>query len=240
MSNELSHLTPAAIEQVVEIAGQGMQAIFDQQILLVGNQALLKAHDIAVNEVQTYLTPIYVALGSNHVATIYLADSVKPKAKAVLDELQGEKMILSGDKQIVVDAVASQLDIQGIGECLPQDKANLISQQPNSLFVGDGFNDSLAMSESTISVAMGALGSDMALNVANVVLVDDNLEKLVFLQKLGKKTQSIAWMNILFAVGVKVLVLILGSMGYSTIFWAVFADVGVTIITILNALRIMI
>lgn len=237
--SELSHLTPATIEQVLEIAGQGMQAMFNQQILLVGNQALLKAHGIDVKVTDSFLTPIYVGLGSTHRATIYLVDSVKPKAKAVLDELQGKKMILSGDKQIVVDALASQLQIQGIGECLPQDKANLISQQPNSLFVGDGFNDSLAMSESTISVAMGALGSDMALNVADVVLVDDHLEKLVFLQQLGKKTQSIAWMNILFAVGVKLLVLILGSMGYSTMFWAVFADVGVSIITILNALRIM-
>ncbi len=191
-------------------------------------------------------TVIAVAYDSNFVGYLTIADSIKSDAKKtveLLNKLKIKVTMLSGDKNTVVKDVAHQLGIKNsFGDLLPEDKVNKIKEikarQETVAFVGDGVNDAPVVALSDVGIAMGGLGSDATIETADVVIQDDQPSKIPMAINIGKQTKKIVWQNIMLAFGVKVIVLILGAGGIATMWEAVFADVGVALLAILNAVRI--
>ena len=236
------------IEQVEEIAGQGLRGIIDKKVLLVGNFKLLDSAQIAYdNDLQKVVhTVIAIAFDGAYVGYITIADKIKYDAKETIDRLHAMQLrvtMLSGDKSSVVMHVARELGIdQAHGDLLPDDKVNIFKeiQQDSHLtaFVGDGINDAPVVALSDVGIAMGGLGSDATIETADVVIQDDRPIKIPLAIHIGKKTKQIVWQNISFAFGVKIIVLVLGAGGLATMWEAVFADVGVALLAIFNAIRI--
>lgn len=235
---EKNALTP--VLHFTEVAGKGVSGYVGNHLVLAGNETWLNQHGVQISKQQKVLTTLHVAYDNQWLSSITFKDSLKADVEKVLNQIPLHKAILSGDRQGVVDDLANHLNIEGYGDLTPQAKAEFIKNAEYSIFVGDGFNDGVAMANSDISVAMGQMGSDVAVEMADVVISDDRLDKLLTFFKVGKKTHQIALANIVFAVMVKLIVLVLGFFGYSNMLWAVFADVGVTLLTILNCLRIII
>ena len=239
----------AKAENVEEIPGHGLKAVYKNAVVLAGNTKLLKKFNIAYpSEVDAVKDTIVVAAINNEYAGyITIADELKEDAKEAVTQMQGmvsKIIMLSGDKQSVVDKVAGQLNIShAYGNLLPEHKVQKMEElkKENSgviAFVGDGINDAPVLALSDVGIAMGGLGSDAAIETANVVIQTDQPSKIVTAIKIGKATKQIVWQNIALAFGVKVIVLSLGAGGLATMWEAVFADVGVALLAILNAVRI--
>ncbi len=239
---------PIILSQIEEIPGHGLKAIANNKELLVGNFKLLKKFGITYNtDVSTIVfTTIAIAYDNEYVGYITIADSIKEDALTTIEQLKKLNVsttMLSGDKVSVVNYVAQQLGIENAyGELLPEDKVThvkgLKSKNQTVAFVGDGLNDAPVIALSDIGIAMGGLGSDAAIETADVVIQDDKPSKIPLAIAIGKKTKNIVWQNIGLAFGVKAIVLILGAGGLATMWEAVFADVGVALLAILNAVRI--
>ncbi|WP_166334565.1 heavy metal translocating P-type ATPase [Sphingobacterium chungjuense] len=237
------------LEDTEEIPGQGLRAVVDGKELLVGNFKLMDKFKIAhqVDVASIIYTVIAVAYGGKFVGYITIADAIKDTAAEAIKQfhqLNVRSTMLSGDKTSVVEYVAKQLNIeQAYGDLLPEDKVDKVnaikSKNESVAFVGDGVNDAPVVALSDVGIAMGGLGSDATIETADVVIQDDNPLKIAMAIRIGKKTKQIVWQNITLAFVVKGIVLILGAGGLATMWEAVFADVGVSLIAILNAIRIL-
>lgn len=237
-----------SLENVEEIAGYGLKAIINGKELLVGNFKLLDKFSINydIKPENIVYTLIAVAYDKKFVGYLTIADSIKPDAQLTIKKLKSLKVkttMLSGDKTSVVKYVADQLGIQNAyGDLLPEDKVNKVKEikakNQTVAFVGDGVNDAPVIALSDVGIAMGGLGSDATIETADVVIQDDMPSKIPMAINIGKQTKKIVWQNIILAFAVKAVVLILGAGGLATMWEAVFADVGVALLAILNAVRI--
>lgn len=240
------------VSQVEEIAGHGIQAWVDGREVLAGNQKLMELKQVPISvPCDQSGTLVYVAVDGLYAGAIVIADQVKEEAAQALHELKRDgvrqTVMLTGDGQSTAQEVAQKLGVdQFFAQLLPGDKVERVEEllqrtdrRGNLVFVGDGINDAPVLSRADIGVAMGALGSDSAIEAADIVLMDDNLRKLPLAVQIAKKTLSIVRQNVVFALGVKLLVLALSAVGLANMWWAVFADVGVSIIAILNASRML-
>ncbi len=239
----------ATITDIEEIAGYGLKGNSNGMIIMAGNAKLLKKFNIAYPpEIDSITDTIVVATANNEYAGyITIADEIKEDAaQAIKDinEMNIETVMLSGDKQSVVDKIAATLNIKNaFGNLLPENKVQKVEELKKDghrviAFVGDGINDAPVLALSDVGMAMGGLGSDAAIETANVVIQTDQPSKIVTAIKIGKATKQIVWQNIGLAFGVKVIVLTLGASGLANMWEAVFADVGVALLAILNAVRI--
>ncbi|HNC64574.1 MAG TPA: heavy metal translocating P-type ATPase [Chitinophagales bacterium] len=236
------------IDNIVEISGHGLKGMVDDKELLVGNFKLMDKFNIQYNLDPNSIiyTLIAVAYDGQFVGYITIADSIKADASKTIQALHTMNVkttMLSGDKHTVVQYVAKALNIDNaFGDLLPEDKVEKVKQIKNSYksvaFVGDGVNDAPVVALSDVGIAMGGLGSDATIETADVVIQDDMPSKIPMAIKIGKATKKIVWQNIILAFGVKLIVLILGAGGVATMWEAVFADVGVALLAILNAIRI--
>ena len=244
------------IIDVEELAGKGILLTHKEGKYYVGNQALMNAYDIPLSEefmaeVSKHLgTVCYVADEKECIGYITISDVIKKDSKNAIERLhkQGVKnsVMLTGDRKEAADKVAKELSIKTIlSELLPGDKLSALesiiknNDSGKTVFVGDGINDAPALTRADIGIAMGALGQDAAIEAADIVLMDDNPAKIATVQTIGRKTIAIVRQNIVFALGVKFLVMVLGVLGVANMWLAVFADVGVAVIAILNAMRML-
>lgn len=237
-------------KEVSEIAGKGLKGIINGKTVLVGNKALMIANDITIpNETDAIVESIVlVSIDHTFAGYVMIADELKEDAKETITELHnvGVKniMMLSGDKDSITQQVAKELNIEKAkGGLLPEDKLNeveTLKQNPENkvAFIGDGINDAPVLAASNVGIAMGGLGSDVAIETADVIIQTDQPSKVVRAIKISRSTRKIVWQNITLAFGVKAIVLILGAGGLATMWEAVFADVGVALLAILNAIRL--
>ena len=241
---------PKRTSDVQEIAGQGIRASVDGHAVAVGNARLMEALNIAYIPDDGAGTVVYVACDGAFLGSILIADEVKPTAAAAVSALkkQGVRTVmLTGDAPAVAEHVAAELGMDEVhAGLLPGDKvekveALLAAKRPGSslAFVGDGINDAPVLMRADVGIAMGALGSDAAIEAADVVLMDDDPAKLSDAMHLARKCMRIVYENIIFALGLKFAFLILGAAGIATMWWAVFADVGVMVLAVLNAMRML-
>jgi len=245
-AGEIDHSVP--LENVEEIAGHGLKASVNGKELLVGNFKLMDKFSIPydINHANIVYTLIAIAYDKQFAGYITIADSIKTDAKETVESLHrmGVKAtMLSGDKSTVVQYVADQLGIDNaFGDLLPEDKVNKVKEikakNQTVAFVGDGVNDAPVVALSDVGIAMGGLGSDATIETADVVIQDDKPSKIPMAINIGKQTKKIVWQNIVLAFAVKAVVLALGAGGLATMWEAVFADVGVAMLAILNAVRI--
>ena len=243
---------PNRVTDAKEIAGHGVRAVVDGKTVLAGNQKLMDQFHIPFEDACHHVgTIIHVAVDGVYMGHIVISDQVKEGAKETLRDLKAAGMrktvMLTGDSQAVGQAVARQLGLDEVhAELLPGDKVDQVERLLQSkgpkeqlVFVGDGINDAPVLSRADIGVAMGAMGSDAAIEAADIVLMDDDLKKLPVAVRIARKTLRIVRENIVFALAVKFLVLILSALGVANMWWAVFADVGVSVIAILNSMRML-
>jgi Cd2+/Zn2+-exporting ATPase len=236
--------------EVTEIAGKGLKGIVNGKTVLVGNKALMIANSINIlEETETIVESIVlVSINNEFAGYVVIADELKDDAKETITALHkvgiNNIMMLSGDKDSITQQVARELNIEKAkGGLLPEDKLNeveLLKQNPGNkiAFIGDGINDAPVLAASDVGIAMGGLGSDVAIETADVIIQTDQPSKVVRAIKISRSTRKIVWQNIILAFGVKIVVLILGAGGLATMWEAVFADVGVALLAILNAVRL--
>lgn len=237
------------IKDVEEIAGHGVRATIDNLVVYAGNSKLMKQIGVEFDDIKVAGTVVHLAVDNTYEGCIVIADTVKDDSKVAIEELRKSNIkrivMLTGDSKIAGETVARELGIEEVyTELLPGDKVdkveNLFSQKSEAgklVFVGDGINDAPVLARADIGIAMGGLGSDAAIEAADIVILTDEPSKIAKAMQISKKTLGIVKQNIVFAIGVKVLVLILAAVGIATMWAAVFADVGVSAIAILNAMR---
>ncbi len=237
------------VDDVTEIRGHGLRGMVNGKQVLAGNLKLLQREGIEMDNSWATETETIVAVAIDGKAAGYISisDEIREDSKAAIDELHEkgiETIMLSGDKQPVVDQVAGALGIgSAFGDLLPEDKVRIITQVKEQrgrvvAFAGDGINDAPALALSDVGIAMGGLGTDVAIETADVIIQTDQPSRIAQAVDIGKATNRVVWQNISFAFGVKLIVLLLGAGGIATMWEAVFADVGVALLAILNATRI--
>ncbi|AXE21592.1 cadmium-translocating P-type ATPase [Runella rosea] len=236
------------VEQVEEIAGQGLKGIVDGQNVLCGNLKLMQKFNITYpTELEQIVdTIVTVSIDNQYIGYITIADEVKEDAAQTVADLKKlgiEIIMLSGDKAAVVQKIADQLHIStAYGDLLPEDKVQKVQELKNAgkriAFVGDGVNDAPVVALADAGIAMGGLGSDATIETADIVIQNDQPSRIVTAIKIGKLTKQVVWQNIILAMGVKIAVMALGAGGVANLWEAVFADVGVALLAILNAYRI--
>ena len=240
------------ISETHELSGLGVNAVVDGNAVFVGNEKLMQEKNIEYIKCNEIGTILYVAINNQFKGTIIISDKIKADAKKAIEKLKKNNVkkivMLTGDKKAVGESVAKELGLDEVyTELLPNDKVEKVeelmkskSEKGKLAFVGDGINDAPVLAISDIGIAMGGLGSDAAIEAADVVLMTDEPSKVVDAIKISKKTLKIVKQNIIFAIAVKILVLILSAIGLSNMWQAVFADVGVSVLAILNALRVLV
>lgn len=239
------------IADVREEGGHGVRAVVDERVVLVGNDKLMREEGIAYHDCELTGTILHVSIDGKYAGHIIIADVVKDDAAECIKRLHAagvrKTVMLTGDRAEVAKAVAEKLGLDEYhGKLLPEDKVNQVerllgetSEKGKLAFVGDGINDAPVLTRADIGIAMGAMGSDAAIEAADIVLMDDKPSKIASAMRIARKTMRIVWQNIVFALGVKFAVLVLAAVGLATMWLAVFADVGVAILAILNAMRCM-
>ncbi len=237
------------IKDVKEISGHGIVAKIDNITVMVGNDKLMKKFNISYIDCHNIGTIVHVAINNQYAGHILISDLIKPTAKQAIAELKNigikKTIMLTGDISKVANKVATDLNIDQVySELLPEDKVTKVEELLNYknnkeklAFVGDGINDAPVLSRADIGIAMGALGSDAAIEAADIVLMDDDPLKIAKAIKISKKCLRIVYQNIYFAIGIKVICLILGAIGIANMWLAIFADVGVMVLAVLNAIR---
>ncbi|MSS42223.1 cadmium-translocating P-type ATPase [Anaerosalibacter bizertensis] len=237
------------IESYREISGKGIKAEINGDEIIVGNRRLFEDEGIFVEDKKSFGTIVYVSKNNKYIGNIIISDEIKEDAKETISQFKElgikETIMLSGDNKLVANEVGKSLGIDGVyGELLPQDKVSILEKIMNEkgkegkvAFVGDGVNDAPVLARADVGIAMGGLGSDAAIEAADIVIMTDEPKKISTGIKISKRTKKIVTQNIIFALGVKLIVLILGAFGVATMWEAVFADVGVSIIAILNSMR---
>lgn len=239
----------AKVSDVKEIAGQGVSANVDGHVISAGNLRLMRSLGISADPIHKEGTIVYVAFDHEYLGSITISDVIKPNAREAIRSLKAEGVrrcvMLTGDSQSAASAIAGQLDIDEVhSELLPGDKVHEVEsllQQKNGkdklVFVGDGINDAPVLSRADIGIAMGALGSDAAIEAADIVLMDDDPSKISLAMRISRRTLRIVRQNIVFALAVKIICLLLGAFGLANMWLAIFADVGVMVIAVINATR---
>ncbi len=239
------------IRDVREESGHGVSAVVDEHVVIVGNDKLMAEHGSSWHECELTGTVLHVAVDGVYAGHIVIADVVKDDAAQTIRDLHaaGVKkcVMLTGDRRDVAEAVAKKLGLDEVhAQLLPEDKVNAVERllglergDGKLAFVGDGINDAPVLMRADVGIAMGAMGSDAAIEAADVVLMDDKPSNIARAMRVARKTMRIVWQNIIFAIGVKVLILVLAALGIANMWLAVFGDVGVAIIAILNAMRCM-
>ena len=237
------------VENLQEISGKGIKARIFFQDILIGNAKLLQENKIKFKPVDEAGTVIHIAIEGQYKGYILIADKVKDDSKKAIEDLKKEKIkktyILTGDEKRIADKIAQKV---GVDECkselLPDQKLENLEavlkakdENENVIFVGDGVNDSPCLARADIGIAMGGIGADAAIEAADVVIMTDELTKIAQAIKISKKTMKIVKQNIVFALTVKIIILILGALGFANMWLAVFADVGVSMIAILNSMK---
>ena len=242
-------LSMERVTDTEEIAGHGIHTFIDGREVYLGNAKLMEAQNIAYTENKTAGTVVYVACNNVFAGSIVISDTVKEGSKNAIADMKkvGVKktVMLTGDRQAAADAVAAELGIDEVhAELLPADKVGEVekllgsqNEKERLAFVGDGINDAPVLTRADIGIAMGSMGSDAAIEAADIVLMDDDIRKISSLVKIARKTLGIVKQNIVFALAIKALVLLLGALGMANMWEAVFADVGVSVIAILNSMR---
>ena len=237
------------VTDIEEISGNGVIAKVDGISVAAGNTKLMNRLGIAYQDCHHVGTVVHMAIDGKYAGHILISDIIKPHAKEAIAELKkagiSKTVMLTGDSKRVADQVAGELGIQEVySELLPADKVSRVeellnqkSEKDKLAFVGDGINDAPVLSRADIGIAMGALGSDAAIEAADIVLMDDDPMKIVKAIRIAKKCMRIVYENIYFAIGIKILCLILGALGIANMWVAIFADVGVMILAVLNAVR---
>lgn len=240
------------ISETHELSGLGVNAVVDGKEIFVGNEKLMQEENIEYIKCNEIGTILYVAINNQFKGSIIISDKIKADAKKAIEKLKKNNVkkivMLTGDKKAVGESVAKELGLDEVyTELLPNNKVEKVEELMKSkskkgklAFVGDGINDAPVLAISDIGIAMGGLGSDAAIEAADVVLMTDEPSKVVDAIKISKKTLKIVKQNIIFAIVVKILVLILSAIGLSNMWQAVFADVGVSVLAILNALRVLV
>lgn len=238
------------IEKIEELAGLGIKATISGKEVLVGNQKLMKQSKITYTKYDKVGTIIYVAIDKTFSGTILISDKIKENVEEVIDKLKNEYGIttymLTGDKKEYAEDISKKIHIDYYeAELLPQDKVKKIkeikkmSRDELVVFMGDGINDAPVLSLSDIGISMGGVGSDAAIEASDIIFMEDKIDKLLTLMSIAKKTLKIAKQNIIFSIGIKVIILLLSALGLTSMWWAIFADVGVSILAILNSLRVL-
>ena len=239
------------VTEIKEIAGYGIEAKVEEKHILVGNEKLMEQKNLDYIKCEMMGTVVYVAINNIYAGYILISDKIKDDSKIAIEELKKkgikQTIMLTGDRKNVGESAAKELEIdRAYTELLPDGKVKKVeellkekSKKGKLIFIGDGINDSPVLAISDIGIAMGALGSDAAIEAADIVIMTDELTKIPKAIDLSKKTIRIVKQNIIFAITIKIAVLILSAMGLATMWEAVFADVGVSIIAIINALRML-
>ena len=235
-----------------QLSGYGLKVRVDGKDILAGNAKLMDLEKIAIENEEKLGTVVYVAIDGKYAGNIVIADEIKEDSESAIFGMkkQGIKNIimLTGDNKKIGENVAKKLGITKVfSELLPTQKVEkleevMIENGKNSgkvLFVGDGINDAPVLARADVGVAMGGVGSDAAIEAADVVIMNDEPSKIVTAIEIAKKTKTIVWQNIIFALAVKGIILIMGALGFATMWEAVFGDVGVALIAILNSMRTM-
>lgn len=233
-----------------EIAGRGISLMLDGKKVLAGNQKLMIENEIKSDVVNGIGTVIHFAMDNKYVGHILIGDKIKSDSKEAIRKLKSlgiKTVMLTGDNKTVGEAVAKELGLDEVRtELLPQDKVTELekimdskNEKENVVFVGDGINDAPVLARADIGIAMGGVGSDAAIEAADVVIMKDEPSKIDEAIKIAKRTKIIVWQNIIFSLGIKVIVLIAAACGYATMWEAVFADVGVAILAVLNSMRVL-
>lgn len=242
-------IDPERVTEVEEIGGNGISAVVDGKKVLVGNGKLMERMGVSYQDCHGIGTVVHVAVEGEYAGHILIADKLKPNAKEAVLALKKSgvtrTVMLTGDRARVADQIALELGIEEVhSELLPADKVSIVEkllgeQAGNGklAFAGDGINDAPVLSRADIGIAMGALGSDAAIEAADIVLMDDDPLKIAKAIRIAKKCIRIVYENIYFAIGIKVICLILGAFGIANMWFAIFADVGVMVIAVLNAIR---
>ena len=237
------------VTDIEEISGNGVMAKVDGILVAAGNAKLMKKLGISYQDCHQVGTVVHMAIDGKYAGHILISDILKPHAKEAIRELKKagvtKTVMLTGDAKNVAEQVASELGIEEVySELLPADKVTKVeellekkSAKEKLAFVGDGINDAPVLSRADIGIAMGALGSDAAIEAADIVLMDDDPLKIAKAIKISRKCLRIVYENIYFAIGIKVLCLVLGALGIANMWAAIFADVGVMVIAVLNAIR---
>lgn len=242
-------LDKTRVKSVKEIPGKGIKAIIDDKTVLIGNEKLMNEYGVSIIECHDEGTIVHLAIDNHYKGHIHIGDVIKPTSEKAISELKkiGIRLtvMLTGDEKHVGENVAKKLNIDRVyTELLPQDKVSKVEELLKDkkedevlAFVGDGINDAPVLSLADIGIAMGALGSDAAIEAADIVLMDDDPLKIAKAIKIAKKCMRIVYENIIFAIGVKAVCLILTAIGITNMWIAIFADVGVMVICVLNAIR---
>jgi len=244
-------LRESLVTKTKEISGKGVEALVDGKVVLVGNEKLMEDYSIPFPKMNSFGTVVFVAVDGDFAGTIVIADKIKEDSYQAVKDFKREGIsrivLLTGDSKSISEKVSLELQLDEYhAELLPQDKVSYVEQlmtqtssQEKLLFVGDGVNDAPVLSLSDIGVAMGALGSDASIEAADVVIMSDEPSKIAKAIQISRKTMRIVRENIIFAIAVKIGVLVLSVFGISNMWMAVFADVGVSVLAILNALRVL-
>lgn len=235
------------IKDYKELSGQGVKGIVFSKKLMIGSENLFSKEGIIVPKVKAFGTVVYVICDDKYIGYLVIGDKIKESANNLVNNLKkigiNRTVMLSGDNKDIVCEVANKVNIdEYYAELLPIDKVEKLKEIKKTTFtafVGDGINDAPVIKEADLGISMGSIGSDAAIEASDVVLMHDNLSKIVVAIKIAKVTQSIVKFNIVFALGFKLLMLVLATFGFASIWMAVFADVGVTLLAVLNSLRIM-
>lgn len=238
-----------SLKDYEEIAGHGLKVNYKGKVVLAGNKKLMDRENVSCTEENEIGTVVYVAVDNSYVGNIIISDEIKEDSKSAINELKkvGVKkaVMLTGDNKKVADGIAKLMNIDEVhSELLPHQKVENLEKLENAkskkgkvAFVGDGINDAPVLARADIGIAMGGVGSDAAIEAADVIIMTDEPSKIVSAIKIAKRTRRIVIQNIVFAIGVKVLILILGALGMANMWEAVFGDVGVALIAVLNAMR---
>lgn len=236
------------VKEYEEVAGMGLKGKIDDKVIIAGNDKLMEQFNINYSKNDSFGTTIYVAYDNQYLGYVTVGDEVKKEAKATIEKLHDQNIkavMLTGDKKENTLKIQSYLKLDEVHyELMPQDKVSIFKTIKESLdadskiaFVGDGLNDAPVLALSDVGFAMGGLGSDAALEASDVVILNDDIQKIPLIYRLSKRTIRIVKENIIFSIAIKILVLILSTLGYTNMFLAIFADVGVALIAILNAMR---
>lgn len=231
-----------------DITGKGIKATLNNDVILCGNEKLMELNNIKFNKVDKIGTIIYVSKNNDYIGYIIIKDEIKSEAKetiSYLNSINAKTIMLTGDNDRIASSVAAELNIKEYkASLLPQNKVEEVTKLLNNkndndvlCFLGDGINDAPVLMKSDIGISMGGVGSDAAIEASDIVLMYDDLKSLIIAKKLAKKTMRIVFENIYFAIGIKIAILILSALGITNMWVAVFGDVGVAIIAILNAMR---
>lgn len=235
------------VSDTEELSGRGVKAVVDGKIVFAGNARLMEEVGCEYIDCDSFGTVIHTSVDGKYAGYIIISDKIKDDSKSAIAALKSagikNTVILSGDKKAVAEKIGKELGIDTVySELLPSDKVEKLSEiidksSGSVIFVGDGINDAPSLSRADVGIAMGALGSDAAIEAADIVLMDDKPSKIPLTLKIAEKTKNIVRQNIIFAIAVKILVLILSALGMSNMWQAVFADVGVSVIAIINAMK---